>query len=110
MAGGASSEQVTFRFRPRALEQIDAASAWYERERAALGMRFEGAVWRAAALAATSPRAGKPIGLARRWRVPKFPYSLVYSEEPGGIVVLGVLHHKLGSAAIARDLDDSEDE
>lgn len=76
------------RFHPEAAAELAAASDWYEDRRGGLGEAFESAVDQALALALRAPAGGtRWMGSdARRWRVRKFPYQLIYIVEGTGLV------------------------
>lgn len=71
------------------LEQLD----WYARAGAALAARFAKEVEDATARALAFPFAGAPIHPgARRCLLRRFPFSLIYQVEEGGIAVLALAH------------------
>lgn len=88
---------TSVRFDAHAIERVGDDSARYDEEELGLGARFEAAVLAAAELLATAPRAGRRVAGdpdLRRWNVEVFPYSLLYAEEPDGVVILFVVHHR----------------
>lgn len=97
------------RFRPRAQRGLDEAAARYEAERPALSARFVQTLLRAVELAASAPRAGRAVPTdprLRRWNLERFPYSFLYAAEPGGIVVVAIVHHKRRPGAWREDPDE----
>jgi len=76
-----------------------AASRWYDRERAGLGLDFLRMVDRAIAQVGSAPKSGSPVpGVAdaaiRRVVVRRFPYHVVYIELPDRVQVLAVAHQR----------------
>lgn len=59
-----------------------------------LGRRFYGEVRRAESLIAQCPESGYELSPGvRKYRLRKFPFSLVYSVEKEGLLILAVAHH-----------------
>jgi toxin ParE1/3/4 len=82
-------------FHPQAEDELAEIVAFYDRESANLGDEFTHAVERAVEFVRTHPRAGSPLrGEIRRWQVRRFPYTLIYREEPERIYVLALAHHR----------------
>jgi plasmid stabilization system protein ParE len=85
------SREVVFRHVARS--EYDEAVAWYEGERAGLGLEFKAAVDDALALVATQPALFRQVrGPVRRAVVKRFPYTIHFLDEPGRIVVVAVFH------------------
>ena len=84
----------TARFLPAARLEFLVEIIYYNNVQAGLGARFANAIEEASARALAFPRVGAPTrGNARRIIVKDFPFSLVYREEPSGIVIFAVVHH-----------------
>ena len=85
---------TSIRYHEAADAELLEAVGYLEAQAAGLGERFLREVIHAEGILAQFPESGSPIrpGI-RKWIVRKFPYSLMYSIEPGGIVVLAVAHH-----------------
>lgn len=67
---------------------------FYEAEEAGLGARFAAAVEAAAARVVAFPSSGSPASEStRRVIVASFPFSVVYREEEGGILIFALAHH-----------------
>ena len=82
------------RFLAAARLEFLAEIIYYNRVQAELGGRFETAVEDATARALAFPRSGSPSpGNTRQVLVNDFPFSIVYREEPNGIVVFAVRNH-----------------
>lgn len=80
-------------FRRIALSEFDEAVAWYEGERAGLGLEFKSEIDATLALIARQPGLFRPVrGPIRRAVVRRFPYTLHFLDEPERIVVLAVFH------------------
>jgi plasmid stabilization system protein ParE len=81
------------RFLTPAEEEMIEAANFYEREANGLGRQFLADVTRTAQRASERPEAGQVLksGL-RRMLLHKFPFFVVYGQEPGRIVVVAVAH------------------
>lgn len=80
-------------FAPRALVDYEAAARWYHQQHPELGRRFHRAVndclKRIAAAPQLSPRSESGT---RRAFLRHFPYSLYYTDGPGGLRVVAIVH------------------
>ena len=75
-------------------EELDAAFEWYEAKSPGLGARFISEVRVAGKMIARYPEAWHSLGSgARRYRLNRFPYGLIYFIEPTEIVIVAVAHH-----------------
>jgi len=84
------------RFIGAARLELLAEVIYYSEAEAGLGARFTAAVEEAAARALAFPQSGSLSRFnTRRVLVNGFPFSLVYRQEPDGIVVFAVAHHAL---------------
>ena len=82
------------RFVLTARVELLAEIIYYNETQSGLGTRFETAVEDAAARALAFPQAGSPArGKTRKVKVKDFPFSLVYREEPYGILIFAVAAH-----------------
>ncbi len=80
-------------FRRIARNEYDEAVAWYEGERAGLGLEFKDAVDAALTTIANTPLVFRRVrGRIRRAVVKRFPYTIHFIDEPQRIVVLAVYH------------------
>ncbi|HVT91565.1 MAG TPA: type II toxin-antitoxin system RelE/ParE family toxin [Bryobacteraceae bacterium] len=80
-------------FRPIARSEYDEAVAWYESERAGLGLEFKDAVDGVLARIAAMPLVFRAVrGPVRRAVVKRFPYTIHFLNEADRIVVLAVYH------------------
>jgi plasmid stabilization system protein ParE len=80
-------------FRQVARQEFDEAVAWYEAERAGLGLEFKLAVDEKIVLIERQPALFRQIrGVIRRAVLKRFPYTIHFVEEPDSIVVLAVFH------------------
>lgn len=79
-----------------ATEAEFAEDVTFYRERApGLAAEFTDAVESAVTFIRTHPEAGTPMrGVLRRWRVRRFPYSIIYREESECVYVLALAHHR----------------
>ena len=85
-------------FESGAADEVEAAAAWYERERAGYGALFMSEVRRAVDRAARFPRSGPRVpGLdperdVRRFLLRRFPYTVVTAIVDGRRAVVAVAH------------------
>ena len=80
-------------FRLVARNEYDEAVAWYEAERAGLGLEFKSAVDEALTLIASQPTLFRCVrGPVRRAVLKRFPYAVHFLDESDRIVVLAVFH------------------
>lgn len=84
-----------FRFlEPARLELFD-ASTYYEDQAAGLGREFLEVASAAIGLLRESPDLGAHHRAGtRRFVLPRFPYSLVYLDEPEFVLFVAVAHHR----------------
>jgi hypothetical protein len=84
---------VTIRFLAEAEAELDAAVAYYNSQLTGLGSEFATEVQSGIARIEEYPKAWQRLGpRARRYRLNRFPYGLVYVELQSEIVVLAVMH------------------
>ena len=84
----------TARFIAAARLELLAEIIYYNKEQPDLGVRFAAAVEEATARALAFPRSGSPSRANTRTVLVKdSPFSVVYREEPDGIVVFPVAAH-----------------
>jgi len=87
----------TLVFRPEAAADLAAAVEFYEKKRAGLGRELLAAVDRALRAIEDAPGAqplflrGKPY---RKYRLARFPCTIVFREEEAKITALAVVHAK----------------
>ena len=80
-------------FHPEAEAEFLAAIEYYEDCERGLGVDFAVEVRAAVDRAARHPRAWPVLeDEIRRCRTSRFPYGVVYAEEPDGVCVLAVMH------------------
>lgn len=81
------------RLLPEARAEFDQAADWYEDRRPGLGGTFVAGVRAALDRIAADPARHAVIYRdIRKSPVPKFPYIILYREEPGAILVVSVFH------------------
>ena len=84
---------MKFSFHPEAEEEFLDAIEFYERREKSLGLDFALEVYAAIGRATERPRAWPILeGEVRRCQTRRFPYGVLYSEEPDGIFILAVMH------------------
>ena len=82
-------------FHPRADADALAARRFYARGGASLVARFLAALDDAIADIGANPGTGSPhLHNTRVWRLRRFPFHLVYVEEPAGVLVVAVAHDR----------------
>lgn len=81
-----------------ALRELEAAAEWYDHQRAGLGEGFLAATREALVQITRFPQ-GAPAALgipkrveARSLRVPGFPYSVIYRDQPKEVRVFAFAH------------------
>ncbi len=98
---------MSFAFHPEAEEEFAAAVAYYEDCEPGLGLDFSREVHATVRNAHDYPAMWPEIEAeVRRCLVHRFPYAVLYSIEPQGIFILGIMHlhrdpdywkHRLGN-------------
>ena len=86
---------IGYRFLAPAEEEMTEASEFYEAESAGLGMEFLNDVQRVIDTLREHPKLGQAVGGGfRRALLRRFPFSLIYSEEPNVILIVAVAHQR----------------
>jgi plasmid stabilization system protein ParE len=84
---------LPIRLLPEARVDLADAVDWYERQRPGLGSRFFTQVQAVFNRIASNPQLYAPVyGPVRKASVRRFPYVVLYREEPGEVVVISVFH------------------
>jgi plasmid stabilization system protein ParE len=80
-------------FHPEAEAELIAAARFYETHRIGLGLDFISEIRRAADVLVANPRRGHRFSKRlRRLLIRRFPYGLVYREEPDTTFIVAVAH------------------
>ena len=80
-------------FRSAARREFDGAALWYEKRQAGLGSQFVAEVTRAIEAASEHPQRFPVVHKdVRCIQIRRFPYSVLFREERGRLLVLGVFH------------------
>lgn len=80
-------------FHPEALAELEFAVRYYEQQQAGLGDRFTAAIGAATASILDAPLTWPVLEQdVRRKLIRVFPYVILYSIEPSGVLVLAVMH------------------
>lgn len=80
-------------FHPEALAEFRAAAEYYETQQTGLGERFANAVETVVAHVVAAPGSWRVIeDDIRRCLTKVFPYAVLYSIEPGYILIVAVMH------------------
>lgn len=83
------------RYLDPARDEAFEAAEFYESQAAGLGAELFGVVDEAIELLLANPNAGAPYELGtRRFVLPRFPFSLIYSLEGDEILIVAVAHHR----------------
>jgi len=84
---------MTFSFHPEAEQEFCEAIEYYEKRVPGLGYDFALEIHAAIQRACEFPQAwSRFTGDVRRSMVHRFPYSVLYVEEQGGIIVLAIMN------------------
>lgn len=84
---------MNVRFIKEAREELRESIGYYERRGPGLGGDFRDEVQRALDQAILLPTGYPSVGIgARRVRLYRFPYSVVYLESPDAITILAIAH------------------
>ena len=84
---------MKLRIEPAALAEAEDARNWYDAVREGLGEEFLDEFDRGLRQIVDFPNAWHPVGLrARRYRLNRFPYGIVYQIRPDEILVVAVAH------------------
>ncbi len=84
-----------YRFLGAARLDFDEATDWYDRQSAGLGDRFIDSLEEAITAIRQHPLSGvKLTKLIRRKVIPRFPYSILYVDEPDSIMIVAVAAQK----------------
>lgn len=85
---------MRYAFHPQARVEYLEAIAYYEERRAGLGARFVAEIEGVIQRIVEAPQRWRIIeGEIRRCLAHRFPYGVLYSVEPGYVLMLAVMHH-----------------
>ncbi len=84
---------TTVRFRPEVVDDLAAASDWYEQKRSGLGDDFLTAVERCTERVAATPSLFATVHRnVRRALLVRFPYAVFFVVDESVVTILAVLH------------------
>lgn len=84
---------MSYVFHPEAEAELDQAIDWYEAMEPGLGLDFAMEIRDAIGRAVSFPKAWPSIAPdVRRCLVKRFPYGVLYAEEPDRVFVLAIMH------------------
>jgi toxin ParE1/3/4 len=84
---------LPIRLLPEARAELTDAVAWYDRRQPKLGSSLFAEVQAVFNRIAADPQLFAPVyGPVRKAAVRRFPYVVVYREEPGEVVIISVFH------------------
>ena len=99
MGGGTSADsrrvtpQVPVEIHPEAVDEASAARRWYAERSSTAAQAFEAELDHAVFAIADAPsRWVRHIANTRRFVLQRFPFSVVYFELPGSVLILAVAH------------------
>jgi len=76
-----------------ATAELEQAVAWYEQREPGLGERLYVAFQEARLFIRRNPNAGSPFDHGtRKWRVPGFPYKVIYCDLTEDILIVAIAH------------------
>lgn len=85
---------MTFEFHPEAEVEFIEAAAYYERQVAGLGERFQSEVRRIVDLLVSQPQIGAPADPdLRKFVLTRFPFTLYYSITEDVLRIEAIAHH-----------------
>jgi toxin ParE1/3/4 len=80
---------------PDARLDVEESAGWYEEQEPGVGDRFQAAVKLVEQKLQRNPLLGAPHRRnTRKWRLKRFPHSIIYREEADRIVIVAVAHAK----------------
>jgi plasmid stabilization system protein ParE len=80
-------------FHPAALEEADAATAWYaERSEFSPELFLEELDWAVGRIAANPQAYARFEAGTRRILLPHFPYQIIFRNRQGGVEILAIAH------------------
>jgi plasmid stabilization system protein ParE len=86
---------IPYKFHPDADAELEEASLFYESRLSGLGKIFAAEVEQTISLVREFPDSGAQVGSRRRRVViARFPYSIVYRQDPDAIVIVAVAHQR----------------
>jgi plasmid stabilization system protein ParE len=84
-----------YRFDPQAWSELEAADDWYRQRNPEASVRFLAAVYDALETIAERPqRWPQYVHGTRRFVLHRFPFSIVYLDEPAEVSILAIAHSK----------------
>lgn len=86
---------INYRFLTPAEDEITEATLFYEDASVGLGGDFLSDVQRSINQLCRYPKAGTPITAdLRRMSLRRFPFNIIYSEQPSSILIISIAHHR----------------
>jgi len=85
----------SYRFHPQAWQEVEAAEAWYRQRDYEASARFLSEIYDALENLAQWPQRwpGYQYG-TRRFVLHRFPFSIIYRDEPAAVSIVAIAHHK----------------
>ena len=80
---------------PKALSELERATAWYDRQRSSLGESFFQEITAAISRIREAPDTWPEYRRGtRRFLVHRFPFARIYTQHSTGLLVIAVMHLK----------------
>src|ERR1700674_661677 len=89
------SASKPYRFHPQAWQEVESAEKWYRQRNPEASIRFLSALHDGLESISRWPeRWPNYLQKTRRLVLHQFPFSIVYRDEPSGVSIVAVAHHK----------------
>lgn len=86
---------IGYRFLPPAEDEMSEAALFYDAASVGLGEDFLVDVQQRIDRLREYPKAGTPVTpQLRRMLLLRFPFSIIYAEEPDAILIVSIAHHR----------------
>ncbi|HKM84916.1 MAG TPA: type II toxin-antitoxin system RelE/ParE family toxin [Terriglobales bacterium] len=84
-----------YRFHPQAWQEVEAAEVWYRQRNYEASIRFLSEIYDALANLAQWPERWPFYQYGtRRFVLHRFPFSVIYRDEPAVVSIVAIAHHK----------------
>jgi toxin ParE1/3/4 len=89
------AESKSYRLHPEALQELEAADDWYLQRSLDASAAFIGSALDAFDTISQAPhRWPKYLHGTRRFVLDRFPFSIVYLDDPDAVIIIAVAHSK----------------
>ena len=84
-----------YRFHPQAWQEVEAAESWYRQRSDEASVGFLSEIYDALENLTLWPQRWPSYQYGtRRFVLHRFPFSIIYREEPDAVSVIAIAHHK----------------